>query len=364
VAHGNFFGRIASLRFAMERAHSGDFGHHASAIRNDSLGMVEQSLRELLGRIECLVEAIRREIEEVVGLGGVFANSTTAAVQTSQKVASVAAALSSELHDLRSAAEAGEAKCRDSVHDAQGLQARAEGSAGDVRELEDHAEIGRERISRAIETLLAVGKDIERTGRIVAELSGLSRQIGSSAISIAKVARHTHILALNAAIEAARAQEHGDEFSVVADQVRTLAGEAGRSAREVGDLVSEVNAGIAAAANSLAAGEEKVKEVSQIASEGRSAIARIRSGFSSAADFVTETTVSFQSQAKSAISSADALSRMADAITRWSTEVQVTSSEVEGQLSLLGELDRTCKQLSETGDRLRMVVAGFSAREH
>jgi methyl-accepting chemotaxis protein len=242
------------------------------------------------------------------------------------------------------------------------MQSLAEDSSENVRELAEAAEGGREKISRAIETALAVGADIERTVRIVEELSGLSRQIASSAISIAKVARHTHILALNAAIEAARAEEHGEEFAVVADQVRTLAGEAGRSAREVGDLVSEVNAGIAGAASAMAASQDKINEVSQIASEARAELARIRSGSASAIDFVNATTARCQSQADFARSSTDMFSRTSDMMARWSTEVQHASHEVTDQISLLADVARSCEQITDVAERLRMEIARFSKK--
>src|SRR2546426_6481398 len=79
----------------------------------------------------------------------------------------------------------------------------------------------------------------------------MSERIGVFAQTIARIARQTHLLALNAAIEAARAEEHGEGFAVVADEVRALAGEAGRSAREVAELVSELRAGIDAAGAAL-----------------------------------------------------------------------------------------------------------------
>src|SRR3989449_11117748 len=70
----------------------------------------------------------------------------------------------------------------------------------------------------------------------------------------ARIARQTPLLALNAAIEVGRAEEHGEGFAVVADEVRALAGEAGRSAREVAELVSDLRAGIEAAARAMQSG--------------------------------------------------------------------------------------------------------------
>lgn len=79
-------------------------------------------------------------------------------------------------------------------------------------------------------------------------ISKSSSQVAAVLKSIDEIAFHTNILALNAAVEAARAGEAGAGFSVVADEVRSLAHRAADAARNSGDIIertiADVNQGV------------------------------------------------------------------------------------------------------------------------
>jgi methyl-accepting chemotaxis protein len=74
----------------------------------------------------------------------------------------------------------------------------------------------------------------------IGSLKGIADSIYSFVETISKISEQTNLLALNAAIEAARAGDAGRGFSVVADEVRSLASNTNESAEEVSGLVTKI----------------------------------------------------------------------------------------------------------------------------
>lgn len=98
--------------------------------------------------------------------------------------------------------------------------------------------------SSAIEALAAASEEIAATAKTMEEIA-LSAEEKLSKIEavlsfINELASQTNILGLNAAIEAARAGTAGRAFSVVAEEIRKLALNSGRSTKDITNILNEI----------------------------------------------------------------------------------------------------------------------------
>lgn len=121
-----------------------------------------------------------------------------------------------------------------------------------------------------------VAQDISACGDAITSLSGVMMELKESTEKIANIstevksiADQTNLLALNAAIEAARAGDHGRGFSVVADEVRTLAMRTTDATQEIGDLISSVSRQTDGAVVAMDSNREQVIAVAEKARHAR-----------------------------------------------------------------------------------------------
>ncbi len=86
---------------------------------------------------------------------------------------------------------------------------------------------------RAVLAIQGLATQIQEVSQVIQSLDAHTAAIGSILDTIRSISEQTNLLALNAAIEAARAGDHGRGFSVVADEVRTLAQRAAQATDEI-----------------------------------------------------------------------------------------------------------------------------------
>ncbi|MCR8631549.1 methyl-accepting chemotaxis protein [Paenibacillus radicis (ex Xue et al. 2023)] len=96
---------------------------------------------------------------------------------------------------------------------------------------------GNEAINSAMIKMSSVHDSLGIVNGIVQQLEERSKEIEKSIHLITDIARRTNLIALNAGIESARVGEHGKGFTVVASEIRTLAGQSSVAAETIFELI-------------------------------------------------------------------------------------------------------------------------------
>src|SRR5258705_107944 len=352
--------RIRRARGVMGEADQGSLAVRAPAAEADELGFLEKSFNRMLEEIGATIASVQREADEVAAFSEQLAAAAEQLHATTESLTQTSRRLAGDLGHQRGLADGARGESAKAADQAESLRVRAELMQVDASRMVSAAERGRERVARASATSRAVGEEGRATASTVAGLSGMSERIGVFAQTISRIARQTHLLALNAAIEAARAEEHGEGFAVVADEVRSLAAEAGKSARDVAELVSELRTGIDAAARAMQSGEAKVRDIGAVAAEADAALQELHQGVKLMGDLVDATTEVSRSQAARLAQLAQSLQQVASISTVSSESANSTAAATEAQITAMGELTATSQQLAQLAERLRAGMARFS----
>ncbi len=173
-----------------------------------------QTLSESLKSIRANLTSVIRDITQVAGHVDASADRVSSEAQalsqgTVEQAASITG-LVSNVSDIASQLQTNTARCGS----ASELVAKATGYADEA--------------DAKMDQLLTATRNIDQS----------SAQIGTIIKTIEDIAFQTNILALNAAVEAARAGTAGKGFSVVADEVRTLAAKSAQAAQNTNILIN------------------------------------------------------------------------------------------------------------------------------
>jgi len=189
--------------------------------------------------------------------------------------------------------------------------------------------------------------------KMVAELERQAANIGDIVKAVARIADQTNLLALNAAIEAARAGKHGKGFAVVADEVRTLAETSEKSAKQIQELIGQIQTevkviaeGINGSAEAISAEVAKSSVILQQLEQIGNDAAAIAAGAAEVATAAAQSNVAAQQALKGA-------EQIASASTEQSAACEEANKTVTEQTTALQQCEQTSQGLSEIADELK-----------
>jgi len=144
----------------------------------------------------------------------------------------------------------------------------------------------------------SLAEELVQGYEVMSSLQGHVGDIVTVLEVIRGIAEQTNLLALNAAIEAARAGEQGRGFSVVADEVRALAGRTQQSTSEIQVMIESLQAGSEKAVNTMQHCQEAGEQTVGMAMEASNALQQINSAIQQMNNLNTHIATAAEEQSK------------------------------------------------------------------
>jgi methyl-accepting chemotaxis protein len=349
----------------MRRAADGDLTVRLdTASESEAMTQIGDAFNEMLDEIDSTMQEIQAFSRAVTAAS----DGTVSEVQTAEDASE---RVSRSVHEIVADADDQRLMLEEVVGEVNSLSATIEEIASSTQTVAttasataDVAATSETTADDAIDRMEDVRATVDSTVENVRSLKDQMDEIGEIVDLIGSVADQTNLLALNASIEAARAgrsaegnTDHG--FSVVADEIKQLAGETRQAATDIEQLIGDAQARTEATV-------EEVRTADDDLQRGMTAVRDVSEALSSVADNTDETDSEIQeisaatdNQATSmeeAVSMIEPVTEISRATAEKAEQMSSTAAE---QVAATSRVSTEAESLSTQADELRQLLAQF-----
>jgi methyl-accepting chemotaxis protein len=325
----------------------------------DEIQELSEAFLDMMGQLRGIIGKVDEGAAQLVASAKMMsanAEMTSAATQHITDAAQEVAAGSEQ--QVRGA----EDSARAMEEMSQGITRIAESSAA-VHEVTIHArqkaDEGNVAAQHAVRQMNTVYQSASLAAERVKRLGERSGEIGEIIGVMSGIASQTSLLALNASIEAARAGEQGRGFVVVASEVKKLAIQSEEAARQITELIRQVQVETAAAVKGMQEGMVQSREGLAVVESAGEAFGSIRTAIIGVVTQIEEVSATAQEMSagtQEVAASVEETSRIARQSSRQIQEVAATTEE---QLASMQEITASAGSLNTMAEELQQAVSRF-----
>ncbi|QHI69700.1 methyl-accepting chemotaxis protein [Tichowtungia aerotolerans] len=281
------------------------------------------------GSLLQMIISLREQVQEIIDGAAVIASSVSELSASSAQLASSAAENATSISETTTTVE-------EVRQTAELASTKAEQMANESHRIRETSQQGQKSTGETIQGMNKIQEQMSAIAETIIRLSEQSQAIGQIIATVDSLAEQSNVLAVNASIEAAKAGEHGKGFSVVAQEVKSLAEQSKQATTEVRGILNEIQKATSTAVMATEQGNKVVEKGTASAAQAGQAIVALSNSLDQSADAATQIAAASQQQRVGM----DQITAAMESVSEASQQNASSAKQLEGavhSLKLLGE---------------------------
>ena len=350
---------IKKVVTAMEEASQGNITVRTDVKTKDEVGVLANSFNTMLEGIKKLIFDIKSVSESV---NHSAQNLAVASEQAAQATQDVAKAIEEIAQGASSQAKEAEESANATVVLGQLIDSSLKNAEEINHEVENVNMVSNEGLVTIKELIEKTKHTIEANNNVKEATNYLlekSAEIEKIVETITNIADQTNLLSLNAAIEAARAGEAGRGFAVVADEVRKLAEQSSQAARNIANLIAEIQSTINNTYRTVEDSTRSIEEQSEVVNTTKDVFEGILNAVKFIVEKIENLTKSLREIEEHKNRIVDSIQNIAAVSEEAAASAEEVSATSEEQSAIVEEMASTANELKSYANTLIEAIKQF-----
>ncbi|SDD72443.1 methyl-accepting chemotaxis protein [Sporomusa acidovorans] len=360
IAHQMIIKQLKRMVDIAEEMAQGDFtGKTDIPLYQDEIGQLGKAFIIMSDNLRTLVSQVRNSVEQVATASAVLTEGADQSAQASTQVAASVMQVAQGAQEQSGAVNETSGivdKISDNIHH---VAKNAEMVVKFASQGAETAQDGNKAVLAAVQQMGSIERTVANLAALISKLGLRSNEIGQIVDTIAGIANQTNLLALNAAIEAARAGENGRGFSVVAEEVRKLAEQSQEAAKQIAELINEIQGDTTRAVVAMESGTKEVKAGNEVVNTAGQAFEQIRELVEQVSGQVSDISASINEVASGSSQIVCSIQNIEQISKNTAAESQTISAATEEQSASMEEMAASSQHLAHMAQQLEAAVQKF-----
>jgi methyl-accepting chemotaxis protein len=328
--HATIANPIREIAEATSRIAAGDLTVSVASVpRKDELGLLSTKITEMIENLRTVTRQIGESADLLLASGSDILATTTQMVSATSATATTVAETTSTVEEVKQTAQLTSQKAK---YVSESAQKSAQVS-----------QAGKKSVDETIDGMNRIREQMDSIAETITKLSEQGQAIGEITATVNDLADQATLLAVNAAIEAAKAGEHGVGFTVVAQEIRSLAEQSKQATAQVRAILGEIQKATTAAVLATEQGTKTVEAGVKQSHEAGESIRSLAEGMTESAQAATQIAASSQQQ----LIGMDQVAIAMENIKQAAAQNVASTKQTEASAQNLHELGQKLKRLVE-----------------